>query len=185
LIQGLHYVTEYLDHDTHDRLLAAVDAQPWLTSVDRGVQIYGYTYVHAKRAILRIGELPVWSQELAARLQRDGLMPALPDQLVVNDYQPGCGIFRHLDVDVLGDVVVSVSLGSTCVMQFTHMESGRQEQLLLEPRSVLVLTGEARWAWQHEIPPRLADTWQNRELPRARRVSLTFRLMPGLSPQPA
>src|SRR4051794_35427991 len=37
-IPGLRYVPEYIDGTAHDRLLADVDAQPWLTSVDHRVQ---------------------------------------------------------------------------------------------------------------------------------------------------
>lgn len=177
-IPGLRYVPEYLDSETHDRLLAAVDLQPWLTSADHGVQIYGYNYNHTKRAAIRIGDLPAWAADLGGRLCRDGLLPRMPDQMVANDYRPGSGIFAHVDQAVLGDVVASVSLGSTCVMRFSHGVSGQVEELLLEPRSVLVLSGEARWAWQHAIPARAVDTWQNEEWPRSRRVSLTFRVIP-------
>jgi len=47
--------------------------------------------------------------------------------------------------------------------------------LFLEPRSALVIAGEARHAWKHAIPGRTVDEWQGREWPRQRRVSLTFR----------
>jgi len=71
-----------------------------------------------------------------------------------------------------------VSLGSTCIMRFSDSRSERIEDLLLEPRSVLILSGEARWDWKHEIPARAVDTWQQQDRPRSRRVSLTFRVMP-------
>jgi alkylated DNA repair dioxygenase AlkB len=178
IIAGLQYVPEYLDPATHDRLLTAVDAQPWQMSVDHGVQIYGYRYNHTHREAIRIGELPAWAADLAGRLHRDGLLPAVPDQLVANDYPPGAGIFAHVDQAVFGDTVASVSLGSTCVMRFSGGASGRVEEILLEPRSVLILSGDARWAWKHEIPGRTVDRWENEDRPRARRVSLTFRVMP-------
>jgi alkylated DNA repair dioxygenase AlkB len=177
-ILGLRCVPEYLDPETHDRLLAAVDAHLWLTSVDHRVQIYGYRYSHARREAYRIGELPPWARDLAERLWRDGLAPKVPDQVVANDYPPGSGMFAHVDQHVFGDTIVSVSLGSTCVMRFTNGAPERVEELLLEPRSALILSGDARWTWKHEIPARAIDTWQNREMPRSRRVSLTFRIMP-------
>ena len=49
--------------------------------------------------------------------------------------------------------------------------------MFLEPRSALVLSGEARHDWTHAIPAREADVWQGVERPRGRRVSLTFRTM--------
>jgi alkylated DNA repair dioxygenase AlkB len=74
--------------------------------------------------------------------------------------------------------VISVSLGSSCAMRFTHTEPDASQELLLEPASVLVLSGEARWHWKHGIPARSLDVWQGREYPRSRRVSLTFRSIP-------
>src|SRR3954462_7156564 len=176
-IPGLRYIADYLNPATHDRLLADVDSQPWLTSVDHRVQIYGYNYSHANGAAFRIGNLPEWARDLAARLRDDGVLPKVPDQMVANDYPPGSGIFAHIDQPVFGNTVASVSLGSTCVMRFSHGASGRTEELLLEPRSVLILAEDARWDWQHEIPARTADTWLDDEWPRSRRVSLTFRIV--------
>jgi alkylated DNA repair dioxygenase AlkB len=181
IIVGLQYIPEYLDRETHDRLMAAADGHPWQTSVDHGVQVYGHHYSHRHRAAYRIGDLPPWVSALAMRLWRDGLLPSVPDQMVANDYPPGSGIFGHVDQAVFGDTIASVSLGSTCVMQFSNSGDTRKEELLLEPRSVLVLSGEARWAWKHEIPARAVDRWQNQEWPRARRVSLTFRVIPRSS----
>ena len=177
-IPGLRYVPAYLDAAAHDRILDVVDVEPWLMSADHRVQIYGYGYNHVRRAAYQVRDLPEWARELARQLCRDGVVPAVPDQLVVNDYPPGTGIFPHVDQAVFGDTVASLSLGSSCVMQFTHSESARVEHLLLEPRSVLSLSGEARWAWRHEIPARLSDEWDGQSRPRSRRVSLTFRIMP-------
>jgi alkylated DNA repair dioxygenase AlkB len=180
-IVGIQYIPEYLDRETHDHLLAAVDVHPWQMSVDHGVQVYGHHYNHSKRAAFRIGDLPPWAIDLAGRLWRDGLLPNVPNQLVANDYRPGSGMFAHIDQTVFGDAIASVSLGSTCVMQLSNGEAERMEELLLEPRSVLILSDEARWAWKHGIPARTVDVWQHQERPRNRRVSLTFRVVPHSS----
>jgi alkylated DNA repair dioxygenase AlkB len=175
VIEGLRYEPSYIDHATHDSLVAAADREPWLFSVDHRVQVYGYRYHHPTRSVFPIGELPTWAADLAQRLHTDGLFPSVPDQLVVNDYRPGAGLFTHVDQAAFGDTVASVSLGSTCVMQFSRPGSGRLEEIFLEPRSALVLSGAARWEWQHGIPARTTDVWQERDWPRSRRVSLTFR----------
>src|SRR3954467_5891792 len=127
-IRGLQYLPEYLNVAAHDRLLTDVDSQPWLTSVDHRVQIYGYNYSHPKRYVFRAGDLPKWVTELATRLYADGLLPKVPNQMVANDPR-GAGIFAHTDQAVFGDVVASVSLGSTCVMRFSHEASRRTEEV--------------------------------------------------------
>ena len=93
---------------------------------------------------------------------------------IVNDYASGQGIPPHVDAPLFSDTILSVSLGSSCVMEFTNEAGGREEQFL-EPMSALVMGGEARHEWKHAIVSRPVDLWQGREWPRGRRVSLTFR----------
>jgi alkylated DNA repair dioxygenase AlkB len=61
-------------------------------------------------------------------------------------------------------------------MDFRHAETGERASLLLERRSLLVLSDEARYEWEHGIARRKNDHWQGIVLPRARRLSVTFRL---------
>jgi alkylated DNA repair dioxygenase AlkB len=110
-------------------------------------------------------------------------MPELPDQLIVNEYPAGEGIDAHIDAPLFTDTIVSISLGSSCVMEFTA-ESGDRDEQFLEPMSALVIAGEARSGWKHQIPSRTHDLWGGREWPRTRRVSLTFRKMRLQAPRP-
>jgi alkylated DNA repair dioxygenase AlkB len=48
---------------------------------------------------------------------------------------------------------------------------------ILEPRSLLILSSEARYEWTHEIPARKSDEVNGVKQPRARRISLTFRTL--------
>src|SRR4030095_273508 len=124
MIPGLRYVPAYLDAATHDELLAAAAAGPWRKFFgSRRMQIYGYSYDLRKGGVYRVEDLPAWAQEMAARLQRDGLMPELPDQLIVNEYPAGEGIDAHIDAPLFTDTIVSISLGSSCIMEFMT-ESG-------------------------------------------------------------
>lgn len=73
------------------------------------------------------------------------------------------------------DTILSVSLLSPCVMAFEHAASGEAVSLMLEPRSLLVLQGEARYQWKHSIPARKTDHHEGGQVVRGRRISLTFR----------
>jgi alkylated DNA repair dioxygenase AlkB len=176
-IPGLRYFPDFIDRAEHDRLLAASNSHGWQRHSERGVQIYGYSYHRLKGGIYPVDGLPHWAAEVALRLCRDGLMPYLADQLIVNEYPTGAGIPPHVDAPAFDDTIVSVSLGSTCVMLFTEAASGRAEEMFLEPQSALVFAGEARHRWKHSIPPRPNDTWNGQVVPRGTRVSLTFRKM--------
>jgi alkylated DNA repair dioxygenase AlkB len=61
-------------------------------------------------------------------------------------------------------------------MSFRQPSTGQQESLLLERRSLLILSDEARYQWQHGIARRKNDRWHGLLVPRSRRLSITFRL---------
>lgn len=179
VVAGLKYVPEYAAGPAETALLAAVDAEPWRDDLKRRVQHYGYRYDYTARTVdpsMYLGPLPEWAQPLAARLVADGYMAAEPDQVIVNEYEPGQGINAHVDcVPCFGPVVCSLTLGSQCVMELTAVESGEVESLLLERGSLLVLSGDARYNWRHGIRGRKTDKVSEQVLARGRRVSLTFR----------
>jgi alkylated DNA repair dioxygenase AlkB len=182
MVPGLRYIPGYLNAAAHDSLLTDVDAGAWRDFAQRRGQIYGYSYHHTK-GVYRTDDLPPWAQQLAVRLEHDGLMPELADQMIVNEYVAGQGLPPHVDAPLFTDTIVSISLGSNCMMEFTT-DAGAHEEQFLEPMSALVIAGEARHAWKHAIPAREQDIWSGRVWPRARRVSLTFRKMLLQAPRP-
>lgn len=179
IIPGLRYLPDFIDVETEAALLDTIDQQPWLNDLKRRVQHYGWRYDYKARGItqdLRIGVIPDWLAGLCERLSAEGIFSHAPDQVIINEYLPGQGISAHVDcVPCFGDTIASLSLGSACVMDFIHATTSAKQSLLLEPRSMLALSDDARHHWQHAIPARKTDKWQGQAIPRARRVSLTFR----------
>lgn len=122
-----------------------------------------------------IAPLPDWALVVAKRLQQS-YSSTLPDRVIVNEYEPEQGIASHTDCKTcFGDTIISLSLGSPCIMNFVHPKKQLKMSLLLEPRSLIVLKDEARYEWTHGIAKRKNDNFQDRIFKRTRRVSLTFR----------
>lgn len=75
---------------------------------------------------------------------------------LVTEYRPGTPLGWHRDVPEF-ETVAGVSLASPCRMRFRRYppvpRSRDTIDVALEPRSLYVLRGEARWAWQHSIAP--------------------------------
>jgi hypothetical protein len=78
-------------------------------------------------------------------------------QAILNLYEPGEGITPHVDLENrYGDGIIGVSLGSGCVMNFRHDLRGQQD-LYLPKNSVIVMSDDARFLWQHGIEGREVD----------------------------
>lgn len=178
-IAGLTYIADYINESTEVALLEVIDSQPWINDLKRRVQHYGWRYDYKARNVtsdLRIGALPDWLQHYAAGLKQVGLFSKTPDQVIINEYQLGQGISTHIDcVPCFADTIASLSLGSPCVMDFTHGKTDEKSSLLLEPRSLMVMSGDARYVWQHAIAGRKTDRYNGQIMQRTRRISLTFR----------
>jgi len=176
-IPGLQLIQDAITQEQHDHLIAIIDQQPWLTDLRRRVQHYGYRYDYKSRSVDAsqfLGPLPDWSMPFLEQLQHAGLIEQIPDQLIINEYEPGQGISPHIDCrPCFGDVIFSLTLGSTCIMEFTHAEE--KTRVFLEPRSLVIMRGEARQIWKHSIPARKTDSYAGKSFERKRRISLTFR----------
>ena len=170
-IQGLLYISDFISKAEEQALINHIDAQDWMNDLKRRVQHYGYRYDYKARAVTKdtyLGPLPDWLLPVAEKL------PFKPDQAIVNEYRPGQGISAHIDcVPCFGERIASVSLGSGAIMQFS--KDGAREELYLEPRSLIMLSEDARHRWMHAIPARKSDTVDGFKIERGRRVSVTFR----------
>jgi len=179
LPDGLYYLPEYFSLAEIEELVEHVDRQPWMDSLKRRVQHYGYIYDYRRRLVdetMFIGQLPEWLARLSRRLYDNQLSDVLADQVIVNEYHPGQGIAPHIDCEpCFGDTIISITLGGHCVMNFSHVETGEEVQVLLESGSLIRMVGEARYQWKHGVSPRKYDVIGGQKVKRTRRISLTFR----------
>lgn len=171
-IPGASYLREFISVEEEDDLITQIERGEWSHEFARRRQHYGIGYGQQRRA--KPTPLPAWVEAIARRIVTSGLFSRMPVQALVNEYQPGQGISAHTDYEPF-DEVASLSLASGCLMEFAEIKGDRAASLWLGPRSLLVLTGEARYQWTHAIRPRLADMVAGVKIPRARRLSLTLR----------
>jgi alkylated DNA repair dioxygenase AlkB len=173
-IPGLYYNPDFLFKDEQNELLEFTHSKPWDDTLKRRVQHYGYRYDYRTRKISledKVEPIPSEINRIGYRLTHQGYFNQLPDQVIINEYQPGQGIAPHVDCEpCFGDIIATISLGSVYTMDF-YNEIGERRQLNLGLGSLLVMTEDARYKWKHGIEARLSDGFRSR----GRRVSLTFR----------
>ncbi len=176
---GVTYEPDFLTREECDGLLRDIDARPeqWLTDLQRRVQHYGWKYDYSARgASAPADPVPEFIAPIAERLRERGWFGAVPDQVIVNEYEPGQGIAAHADRDCFGPAVAMLSLADRWPMQFIPPGGGDDRlELFLDVGSILVLTGEAREQWLHTIAKRKSDGRGPEKRQRERRVSVTFR----------
>jgi len=134
----------------------------------RTARHFGLGYDYQSRTP-RPGEpIPHWIEPVRrAAAELGGVAPAELVEVLAQRYPAGSTLGWHRDAPAFG-IVVGISLLGRSRLRF---QRGRRErrrvwEVDLEPRSGYVLAGEARWSWEHSIPPA-------KEL----RYSITFRTL--------
>lgn len=176
---GFRYEDAFLTADEEAALIARLDEVAFSNFEMRGVvarrrvAFFGQAYDASRPT----GPMPAFLEPLRARaadwanVQPDALAMAL-----INEYRPGAPIGWHRDAPQY-DIVIGVSLGAPCRMRLrpyvspaAHAASGARRtathELVLDPRSVYLISGAARSAFEHSIPA--VD---------ALRYSITFRTL--------
>ena len=164
-----------LDEQQQSHILKEISILPWLTDLKRRVQHYGYKYDYKSRRIdpsMFVGPLPQFALTVARQLMDAGLIVEMPDQMIVNEYEPGQGIAPHIDCEpCFKDSIATISLGDVYTMDMIEISTGRIMHIPLELGSCLVFSGAARNDWKHGIKARKTENGRQR----GRRVSLTYR----------
>lgn len=171
----------------------------WRTDLSRRTMHFGGTYclmppksdisTKAKPEILQAPAIPEELEWLIQRMVDAHIFPhnQRPQYCIINEYTRNLGISAHTENFQFGEPVVGLSLLSACPIRFHELtkpfdgsvrsgkagkaeKTGRKIDVIMPGRSLLVMRGESRWRWQHEI----ARSAQGRGAG-WRRISLTFR----------
>jgi alkylated DNA repair dioxygenase AlkB len=178
-VPGLKYSPNFITPDIEKEVVDYLDTKVWSTKLKRRTQHYGFEYNYSNRSAKT--EAPPMEgiiKKIADVLNIAGIMN--PEQCIINEYLQDQGISAHIDAPTsFGDTIVSISLLYPCNMIFTKDEENIS--IPLEARSIVILTGDARYLYKHEIRGNKKVILSNGETytkpANYRRVSLTFRTM--------
>jgi len=161
LIAGLDYreqsITEAEERVLVERFetldLAPFRFQGWLGN--RKTMSFGWRYDFDDASFSPAEPIPDWLAPVQARAA--ALADIEPGDFVhalLARYDPGAGIGWHKDRDVF-EQVVGISIGTPATLRFRQRAGSgfRRVNLEVEPRSAYLLSGEARWDWEHRIVP--------------------------------
>ena len=97
-------------------------------------------------------EIPLYWNFLLERLRKHDIIDS--DSITVNEYHPNQAISYHIDSPSSGPAIIVLSLLShaTMAMRPKHTKSDITNYVL-PPRSLLIMTEEHRYQWEHSILP--------------------------------
>lgn len=178
LPEGFRYEADWLSAADEARLLEAISAVTFGAFEMRGVvarrrvAFFGAAYDASRPA----GPMPAFLDPVRARAAAwAGVEPPALVMALINAYPPGAPIGWHRDAPQY-DIVVGLSLLSACRIRLRpyvaprgvtpggHGRRVASHEITLERRSIYLIAGQARTAYEHSIP---AVT--------AQRYSITFR----------
>ena len=116
---------------------------------------YGSAYDYQRGRVAEAPPLPRWLVRLRGRLAAlAGVAADDLQQALLTRYDPGAGIGWHRDRPQYG-VVLGLSLSAPAVLRLRLRTEGgfQRRSIMLPPRSLYRLSGEAREEWEHSITP--------------------------------
>lgn len=189
-VPGLYYIENIVENS--EELIQKLDEVKWnpLSSNknSRVVQHYGYKYNYTTHNINeKTTDIPDYLVELKNSLTKISKRLKIINadyefnQCIVNNYNPGQGISRHVDIHAYGKTIGCFTLGSGCIMKFTNFATKEVHEIYTKQNSLYIMTSDARYHWTHEMPSTKTDIVENKVITRDRRISITFRNVPDFN----
>lgn len=122
---------------------------------NRRVIGFGFRYDYDNRRVVEAADIPEFLLGLREKVASFAGRPAEAfAQVLINEYRPGAGIGWHRDKPHFEDVA-GVSLLAPCSFRLRRKNGAKwdRETIIVEPRSVYLMTDAARNEWEHSIPP--------------------------------
>ncbi|KAL9647462.1 hypothetical protein ABK040_006823 [Willaertia magna] len=175
-IDGLMLFEDFLTESEEKELIKEIEKHKWNSELSRRTQHYGYVYDYSSRNLnektkgLEITELFTTTlQKIKERVQEIENIDF--NQVIINEYKgTNQGISKHVDhCTAFGAYIVILSLNEDCVMKFHKLKKVDEDKLrtnskvkreatgeiidvILRKRSLAILSKDARYQFQHEIP---------------------------------
>lgn len=167
---GLRYAADFVTPAEEHELITKVASLPLVPfqfgqyEGKRRVVSFGFGYDYTARRLVEAERIPDWLADIAHRLEAFGRPGTRVQQVLCAENDVGVEIGWHRDKPHF-DQIFGLSLGAACKLRFRRPAASRFERFTLEaaPRSIYLMSGEARSAWEHSIPA-----------VEARRYSVTF-----------
>lgn len=175
-VAGFVYLPNFIDMAEASALINAFQALTWENIemhgiiAKRKVVHFGVGYHYGRRDVIDNAMPPpsylkTIIEKVACLME---IRPIDIAEILLTYYPIGAGIGWHKDSPAFGEKIVGLSLAGPCTFKLRKKISQQWQVFKIElaPYSAYLLSGEARYTWQHSILP-----------VKSPRYSLTFRTL--------
>jgi alkylated DNA repair protein (DNA oxidative demethylase) len=170
---GLTYIPFFISEEEERNLIHEIRNLEWKeihmhgVIAKRKIVHYGLNYEFNSRTLTPAEEPPEFIKNLIPDVAKAlKVKDAEIAEMLISHYPIDAPIGWHRDAPQF-ESLLGISLGGECVMKFRKYDDNKiQFRQILESRSAYIIKNEARWKWQHHIPPVKTE-----------RFSITFRTL--------
>lgn len=172
--KGLQYIPDFISPAEEKFLIKEIKNLEWQNIKMHGVIAkrkvvhFGMDYSYSSRILTKTAPPPKFMNFLMDKVSSAMNVPLKEiSEILISHYPVGAPIGWHRDAPMF-ESLLGISLQSGCYMRFRHItdKTTLKFEQYLERRSAYILEGDARWKWQHHIPPVKEE-----------RFSITFRTL--------
>lgn len=160
---GYRYLEEFLGPAEEAQLLEEFAGLPWHFApyrewqARRRIVSFGGAYDFSQRELKEAPPIPPFLLPLRARAAEWAQLDPLDfNHAMVTEYAAGTPLGWHRDVPEFEEVI-GISLLGQARMRFRPYPPPKHQRTVfsieLAPRSIYLMRGPARWAWQHAVSP--------------------------------
>ena len=176
-IEGLQFYDEFLTAEEGETLMQISREWQWDQEVPtRQTAKFGAHYEYATKKLREGRPWPDNLEWLRTKLVECKIFDKTPDETMVNKTAPPQGFGAHIDdVNHFGGTVVVIGIGAAVNFVLWNQARTHYHTLRSKPRSMIVLSGPARYEYYHSISEGIDDEWRNHTFARGIRISDTVR----------
>jgi alkylated DNA repair dioxygenase AlkB len=156
---GFVYRENFLTQQEEYDLLTNISGLQFETFEYRGfaakrrVIAYGWSYDFNANVLSTAPAIPEFLLPIRSRAaEAAGVAAEELEEALLTEYSPGSPINWHRDLPMF-EKVIGISLLSSCTMKLKSLKKdAKAVSIILQPRSLYIMQGTARWHYQHSIP---------------------------------
>jgi hypothetical protein len=161
-IEKILYNENFINIEDEIKIIKQLEKIEFFKSSNRSIAILGGV-PHFNGAIIE--KLPTWIYNYAVLL-KFMFNGQIPNQVLINKYDPGQGIAHHCDGDLYLPFAAIISLGSSSVLEFKSLDYDNNNSCIvcstfLSSRSLVGFTNDAYTSHTHGINGLIEDEINN------------------------